>query len=199
MCGKEWYQRSIVPVRCTDVNCLDMKQSLFWTDLLEMKLVILMKRKLWCSVIWSYNIQSIISFLEFLWFCRFRCANGSLAKSCGKPQVLGRVDHGGEWLVCFFKGGDFFFLVSKLCHEKWTLLWFVIFLKLIETLVLLVYKRLKVCAIDFGLRGLGFAPGRVISVPCRGGGWVGERNRDKLRLERPLAKPSLSFFLKRGR
>lgn len=23
-----------------------------------------------------------------------RCANGSLAKSCGKPQVLGRVDHG---------------------------------------------------------------------------------------------------------
>ena len=122
------------------------------------------------AVIWSYNIQSIISFLKFLWFCRFRCANGSLAKSCGKPQVLGRVDHGGELLVCFFKGGDFFFLVSKLCHEKWTLLWFVIFLKLIETLVLLVYKRLKVCAIDFGLRGLGFTPGRVISVPCRGGG-----------------------------
>ena len=67
-----------------------------------------------------------------------------------------------------------------------------------ETLVLLVYKRLKVCAIDFGLRGLGFTPGRVISVPCRGGGWggwVGEKNRDKLRLERPLAKPSLPFFL----
>lgn len=42
-----------------------------------------------------------------------------------------------------------------------------------ETLVLLVYKRLKVCAIDFGLRGLGFTPGRVISVPCRGGGRVG--------------------------
>lgn len=124
------------------------------------------------AVIWSYNIQSIISFLKFLWFCRFRCANGSLAKSCGKPQVLGRVDHGGELLVCFFKGGDFFswylnyVTKNELCYGF-------IFLKLMETLVLLVYKRLKVCAIDFGLRGLGFTPGRVISVPCRGGGRVG--------------------------
>ena len=121
-------------------------------------------------------------------------------------EVLRETASTGEswprrWVVSlFFQRRRLFFLVSKLCHEKWTLLWFVIFLKLIETLVLVVYKRLKVCAIDFGLRGLGFTPGRVISVPCRGGrGWVGERNRDKLRLERPLAKPSLFFLNEEGK